>query len=1317
MKKVYKKQWLTFFILTCFSLSILLPMQILGEPLPNVDELFGTEQADRLRQRQQSLKRQIGAHAWVDSQRTVHVESVLGIPTFVQMDLPQTKKLRSFHSSDSKRNALADLSQLASLYRLKDDSFDMVEVAQVHDKGEGPIIVKLQQKKDGIDVFRHEMNLLYDREQQLRAVSGFLSPYSPSATQRASLTNLSPREVIEKALGEFGESSEDFKVDFQRQDTLYAYFDIFQAESKKFKSLQPARIKKTYFLLPTHLEMAYYLELEGLWEGKRVAHSYVYSANNGRLLFRNNQIAHQSFTYKVYADPNPPHLPYANPYGYESIPHPTGEPSGYQPTAVPQNLISLSHAGVSTNDPWLPENATTLHGNHVEVDPFSPLVVQHPTATDGAFSFTFDPEKGAYTESIEQYAAAQTQVFYVSNFLHDWFYDVGFDEEAGNAQHDNYARGGEAGDQLLIDRFPWEGAWISVPADGASPSMSLGIFSGWTETKIHMVSPSPETIDAESTNHGASFEVTGNVVQAKNEAGEINHGCSSIGNGEEITGNILYLKMHDCPYPEQLLRVFPARPSAIIMGNVLVNGYSAPLSLDEYSSPIPIVSTSDAQSQVLAAQLEQGPVRLTVRQSTKSRDSMVDATVVVHEYGHYISSRLIGNGNGLTNSQGSSMGEGWSDFLSLLLLAPPYTIPNEQTYAVGSYFVEPYVTNPYYSGIRRYPYSTDFDKNPLSFRHVEDDVEVPKTSAFPSSSGKDNSEVHNSGEVWANVLWESYVALNTRWNFSIAQNRMKRYFIESLKLTPIDPTFTEARDALLAAVNASDAEDHVLIEAAFNRRGFGPEAVSPERSDRDHIGTVEHFPAGHLVVEEMTLASHGEQCDVDQVFDPGESMLLSMTFKNIGSGTLENTLVKLNSPEGVQLSRGGIIELPEIAPSETVTVSTFLRLVSSDVGALLPIELVASNDQVSVPNKKEILKPRVNYDLIPASTFDDAETGSTGWRTENNVASSVYKWERSQPFPELSLGYHGKYRDGEVDMRLISPPIQVADTGDFRISFDHLYSFDWEEGSVEFRIDGGEWQDMGTYLETGTYSYSEFSTGFYDRELETETIDVGTLLSGQTIELAFHIISYFDFAYGFGWFIDNIRLENIDNLPFTTLEENDQSCSEVHVNYQDGWTLTALPTDASVSANQFDNVFADTQTVWQWKDNQWFFHTQSPTQRERYLEAGVHPLEGTIEPGEGMWVSTQNSGSIPFSAGDSYDMEQSPLLTKAPSGWTLLGTATALSPESLSNDNPDLRSIWVWRDRWYAYAADPALQKALQESGMRLLESILAGEGFWIQKY
>ena len=44
-------------------------------------------------------------------------------------------------------------------------------------------------------------------------------------------------------------------------------------------------------------------------------------------------------------------------------------------------------------------------------------------------------------------------------------------------------------------------------------------------------------------------------------------------------------------------------------------------------------------------------------------DGDIDGDIVVHEHTHGLSNRLVGNGSGLSNNRGGSMGEGWSDFL------------------------------------------------------------------------------------------------------------------------------------------------------------------------------------------------------------------------------------------------------------------------------------------------------------------------------------------------------------------------------------------------------------------------------------------------------------------------------------------------------------------------------------------------------------------------------------------------------------------------------------------------------------------------------
>ena len=58
---------------------------------------------------------------------------------------------------------------------------------------------------------------------------------------------------------------------------------------------------------------------------------------------------------------------------------------------------------------------------------------------------------------------------------------------------------------------------------------------------------------------------------------------------------------------------------------------------------------------------------------------------------------------------------------------------------------------------------------------------------------------------------------------------MADYLVAGCKMTLIAPTYTEARDAILAAMYANERDDYVMSLEAFARRGMGLGAVSPAR--------------------------------------------------------------------------------------------------------------------------------------------------------------------------------------------------------------------------------------------------------------------------------------------------------------------------------------------------------------------------------------------------------------------------------------------------------------------------------------------------------
>jgi hypothetical protein len=224
-----------------------------------------------------------------------------------------------------------------------------------------------------------------------------------------------------------------------------------------------------------------------------------------------------------------------------------------------------------------------------------------------------------------------------------------------------------------------------------------------------------------------------------------------------------------------------------------------------------------------------------------TRTSNHEALITFHEMGHYVTNRLVGNANGLFNTQGGAMGEGWGDFFAICMTSQATDDFAKGVFAAGGWTdLTPDFKDNYYFSIRRYPYSADLTKNPLTFKHISNNVVLPtgppiQTSAFG------NNEIHNAGEVWCSMLWEVFVNLVAKHGHAVAEKRMLAYVIGGLKLTPPDPTFINARDGIISAVSAISPTDLPEVKAGFAKRGIGAGAVAPPSDSGSLAGVVESF--------------------------------------------------------------------------------------------------------------------------------------------------------------------------------------------------------------------------------------------------------------------------------------------------------------------------------------------------------------------------------------------------------------------------------------------------------------------------------------------
>jgi hypothetical protein len=275
-------------------------------------------------------------------------------------------------------------------------------------------------------------------------------------------------------------------------------------------------------------------------------------------------------------------------------------------------------------------------------------------------------------------------------------------------------------------------------------------------------------------------------------------------------------------------------------------------------------------------------------ESTPDRDGDLDAEIVFHEYTHGLSWRLVGGGDALGTSQSDGMGEGWSDFYGLALLSESGDDVNGN-YAAGGYVTYQLggLTQNYYYGIRRYPYSTDMTKNPLTFKDI-DPAQASSHSGVPRSPiiGNTANEVHNQGEVWCVTLWEARANLVNKYGWAVGNQLILQLTTDGMKLTPPQPNFLQARDGILLAdlVNNGGTNQKELW-AAFAKRGMGASATSPASSTTTGLVEAYDLPDDLVITPAAGFTAKGP------VGGPFDENSLILTLWNTGSNSLNWSLV------------------------------------------------------------------------------------------------------------------------------------------------------------------------------------------------------------------------------------------------------------------------------------------------------------------------------------------------------------------------------------------------------------------------------------------
>ena len=193
------------------------------------------------------------------------------------------------------------------------------------------------------------------------------------------------------------------------------------------------------------------------------------------------------------------------------------------------------------------------------------------------------------------------------------------------------------------------------------------------------------------------------------------------------------------------------------------------------------------------------------------RDGALDNGVILHELGHGANRRQVGGPSLSCLNNVQDPDEGWADFFGLALTAETGDAGTDArsfgTWLIGSH-------------IRSQLFSTDPAVNTMSYADLNG-ASVP----------------YGVGEIWTQVLWEMFWALNgvhgfdADWSAGPAggagNQRALFYVMEGQRLTPCNPTLLDTRDAVIqAAADNFSGADLCTVWQVFADYGMGVDATN-----------------------------------------------------------------------------------------------------------------------------------------------------------------------------------------------------------------------------------------------------------------------------------------------------------------------------------------------------------------------------------------------------------------------------------------------------------------------------------------------------------
>lgn len=682
------------------------------------------------------------------------------------------------------------------------DLRDVVVTDRYTDAYNGVTHIYLRQRFKGIEIIGSDVNANVTRDGRIVSLnSSFAANIAGKVNAgKANRTSASAVKAVARSVGLRPPATLKVKSNPGGLSQSIVY-------QKNGISLEVIPAKLVYQPVRSKLILAWQVELyepsAAHWWNMRV------DANRGAILARNDYVNDADDQYRVYALP-------------------TENPDENGRTLVTDPATFASPNGWHNVDSDAAPEFTITRGNNVWAYPDrNANNLRDEDSPDAGPGLVFDFPLDLNDAPVDYTDAATTNLFYWSNVVHDVAYNYGFNEKAGNFQQNNFGPGtpGHGGDPVLAeaqDGSERNNANFATPPDGFAPRMQMFEWRSSEPNPLHINSGSlaGQTFTGPMAGFGDSLvttgPITGDLVLVNDGAGVATDGCEPF---DVPDGSLALIDRGTCLFVIKVKNAQAAGAAAAVVGN---NVAGAPFGMGggDPTIHIPSIMVTLADRNTLAGGLPANATLSDGTGGTPDRDSDLDSGVIVHEYGHGISNRLTGGpGSALCLENGEQMGEGWSDFLALMLTQRP-SDTSTTSRGMGNYLE---FQGPSGVGIRPTPYTTDMAVNPSTYQDVIDTNGV--TLTIP----------HGVGYVWATMLWEMnwnligdhgynpdiYGAWDTGGN-----NLALQLVMDGMKFQRCRPGFVSGRDAILDAdLVLTGGENQCLIWEAFSKRGVGVNAV------------------------------------------------------------------------------------------------------------------------------------------------------------------------------------------------------------------------------------------------------------------------------------------------------------------------------------------------------------------------------------------------------------------------------------------------------------------------------------------------------------